>query len=49
MKKPLMNEVFSCDHWNRVPVSKIFLEQPSQDPKVRVMILMYEPIRNIKM
>jgi len=27
-----------------VPVNKIFLEQPSPEPKVKVMIPMYEPL-----
>ena len=31
-----------CGRWNRIPVSKIFIEQPSSEPKVRVMIPMYE-------
>jgi hypothetical protein len=33
-----------CGHWNRVPVNKIFLEQTSPEPKVKVMIPMYEPL-----
>jgi hypothetical protein len=35
----------SCGHWNRVPVNKIFIEQPSIEPKVKVMIPMYEPLQ----
>ena len=31
-------------HWNRVPVNKIFLEQPSPEPKVQVLTPMYEPL-----
>jgi len=34
----------SCGHWNRVPVNKIFIEQHSIGPKVKVMIPMYEPL-----
>jgi len=34
----------NCGHWNRVPVNKIFIEQPSSEPKVRVLIPMYEPL-----
>jgi len=34
----------SCGHWNRVSVNKIFLEQPSPEPKVKVLIPMYEPL-----
>jgi len=33
-----------CGHWNRVPVNKIFVEQPSPEPKVKVLIPMYEPL-----
>lgn len=34
----------SCGHWNSVPVNKIYLEQTSPEPKVKVMIPMYEPL-----
>jgi len=34
----------NCGHWNSVPASKIFVEQSSPEPKVRVMIPMYEPL-----
>jgi hypothetical protein len=27
-----------CDHWNRVPVSKVLVEQDSPEPKVKVFI-----------
>jgi hypothetical protein len=37
-----------CGHWNRVPVNKIFVEQLSPEPKVMVMIPMYEPLETIK-
>ena len=33
-----------CGHWNRVPVNKIFIEQNSPEPKVKVFIPMYEPL-----
>ena len=35
----------SCGHWNRVPVNKIFVEPDSPEPKVKVMIPMYEPLK----
>ena len=35
----------SCGHWNRVQVDKLFIEQPSPDPKVKVMIPMYKPLQ----
>jgi hypothetical protein len=34
-----------CGYWNRVPVNKVFIEQNSPEPKVRVMIPMYEPLK----
>jgi hypothetical protein len=36
-----MSQLWSLE-W--VPVNKIFIEQPSSEPKVRVMIPMYEPL-----
>jgi len=35
---------FNCGHWSRVPVNKLFIEQPSPEPKVKVLIPMYEPL-----
>jgi len=40
--------MFSCGHWNRVPVNKIFIEQPSPKPKLKVLIPMYEPLETSK-
>jgi len=37
-----------CDYWNRVKVNKIFIEQPSSEPKVKVLIPMYEPLEIVK-
>ena len=37
-----------CGHWNRIWVNKIFIEQPSSEPEVRVMIPMYEPLEVAK-
>jgi len=37
-----------CGHWNRVSVNKIFLEQISPEPKVKVLIPMYEPLEIVK-
>jgi len=50
MKTNLRMKCSSCGYWNRVPVNKIFLEQPSPiDPnKVKVMIPMYEPLETVK-
>ena len=35
----------NCGHWNRVQVNKIFVEQDSPEPKVKVLIPMYEPLK----
>jgi len=48
MKKMLRMKCSNCGHWNRVPPNKIFIEQPSSEPKVRVMIPMYEPLEVAK-
>jgi uncharacterized Zn finger protein len=48
MKTKLRMKCPNCGHWNRVPVNKIFIEQPSSEPKVRVMIPMYEPLEVAK-
>jgi len=47
MKKSLKMKC-KCGHWNRVTVNKIFLEQPSPEPKVKVMIPMYQPLETSK-
>ena len=44
MKTVLRMKCSFCGHWNRIPVNKIFIEQPSSEPKVRVMIPMYKPL-----
>jgi len=37
-----------CGCWNRVEVNKILVPQPSLEPKVRVLIPMYEPLEVAK-
>jgi len=37
-----------CGHWNRFPVNKIFIEQPSQETKVKVLIPVYKPLETSK-
>jgi len=44
MERSLKLRCSGCGHWNRVKVNKIFLEQPSSEPKVKVFIPMYEPL-----
>ena len=34
----------NCGHWNRISVNKIFVEPDSPEPKVKVLIPMYEPL-----
>jgi len=38
----------SCGHWNRVLVNKIFFEKPSSEPKVKVLIPVYESLGVVK-
>ena len=44
MARNLRMKCSDCGHWNRVPVNKIFVEPDSPEPKVKVMIPMYEPL-----
>jgi phage FluMu protein Com len=48
MRTRLRMKCPACGHWNRVPVNKVFIEQPSPEPKVRVMIPMYEPLEIVR-
>jgi phage FluMu protein Com len=45
MKTHLRMKCPYCGHWNSVPVNKLFIEQSSPEPKVKVMIPMYEPLK----
>ena len=38
----------ACGHWNRIPVNKIFIEQPTLEPKVKAYIPVYEPLEVVK-
>jgi len=38
----------ACGHWNRIPVNKIFIEQPPLEPKVKAYIPVYEPLEVVK-
>jgi DNA-directed RNA polymerase subunit RPC12/RpoP len=48
MKRTLRMKCPSCGHWNRILVNKLFVEQLSPEPKVKVMIPMYEPLQASK-
>jgi len=45
MKTNLRMKCPSCGHWNRVLANKIFIEPDSPEPKVKVLIPMYEPLQ----
>ena len=45
MKTRLRTKCKACGCWNRIEVNEIFIEQPSPEPKVRVLIAMYEPLQ----
>ena len=45
MKTRLRKKCPNCGHWNRVPVNKVFVEQPSSESKVKVLISVYEPLQ----
>lgn len=48
LKKSLRMKCSGCGHWNRVPVNKIFIEQPSPEPKIKVLIPMYKSLEFIE-
>ena len=49
MTRHLRIKCSSCGHWNRVPVNKAFFEPDNQpEPKVKVMIPMYQPLQITK-
>jgi len=45
MKVRLRMKCSNCGQWNTVPVNKILVEQPYSEPKVKVLIPMYEPLQ----
>ena len=49
MRTRLRMKCSYCGHWNSIPVNKIFIEQSNPvEPKVKVMIPMYEPLETSK-
>lgn len=48
MKRMLRMKCSNCGYWNSVPVNKIFIENPSSEPKVKVLVPMYAPLKVIK-
>jgi hypothetical protein len=45
MKTKLKMKCKNCGYWNRFEVNKLFIEQPSSEPKVKVLIPMHEPLK----
>jgi len=45
MKTRLKMKCEACGCWNRIEVNKLFVEQPSSEPKVKVLIPMYETLQ----
>ena len=48
IKRVLRMKCKNCGHWNRIEVNKIFIEQPYPEPKVKVLIPMYKPLKTEK-
>jgi hypothetical protein len=37
-----------CGCWNDIPVYKLWMKQPSPEPKVRAFIAVYNPLKIVK-
>jgi phage FluMu protein Com len=48
MKVRLRMKCKACGHWNRIEVNKVFVEQPSSEPRVKALIRTYEPLKTEK-
>ena len=48
MKRNLRMKCSSCGYWNGVPVNRIFIEQNTSEPKIKVYIPVYEPLETVK-
>lgn len=45
MKTGLRIKCKACGHWNRIEVNKHFIEQPTSEPKAKVLLPFYEPLK----
>jgi len=45
MKTRLRMKCRNCGYWNRFEVNKLFIEQANPEPKVKVLIPYYEPLK----
>ncbi|RLI68616.1 MAG: hypothetical protein DRP02_12260 [Candidatus Gerdarchaeota archaeon] len=48
MRRTLKMKCPKCGYWNRVPVNKVAVEQKSPEPKVKIFIPMYQPLKVTK-
>lgn len=48
MKTSLRMKCSSCGCWNRIPVNKVFIEQPTSEPKATAYIPMYDPLEVVR-
>ncbi len=48
MRTKLRMKCGNCGHWNRFEVEKHFVEQLSPEPKVRIAVPFYEPLKEEK-
>jgi len=45
MKTKLRMKCKACGYWNRIEVEKVFFEPDSPEPKARVFVPMYLPLK----
>jgi hypothetical protein len=45
MKTHLRMKCKTCGYWNRIEVNKLFIEQETSKPEVKVLIPYYEPLK----
>jgi RNase P subunit RPR2 len=45
MKTKLRMKCKACGYWNRIEINRLFVEQSGSEPKVKVMIPIYEPLK----
>lgn len=44
----LKKKCSECGCWNDVSVNKVFVEQPTSEPKVKAYVPVYEPMQVVK-
>ena len=48
MKTKLRMKCKNCGHWNKIEVEKVFLNPDSSEPKVKVFLPSYLPLKTEK-